>query len=156
MNGRWIAQFFKESRPNKNVPIAQLLIRLMVGVVFLSEGIQKFLFPDIVGVGRFIRIGIPEPELVAPFIGGLEMLCGAMVLAGFFARLAVIPLIGIMLVAIATTKIPILMEKGFWSMAHDSRTDWSMLIGSVVLLIIGAGRWSLDGARERHTAGDNP
>ena len=155
MKGRLLAQFFRESQPIRDVPIAQLLIRLMVGCVFLSEGIQKFLFPDTVGLGRFMKIGIPEPEFVAPFVGMVEMVCGAMVLAGFFARLAAIPLICIMLAAIATTKIPILMEKGFWSMAHDSRTDWSMLLGSVVILIIGAGRWSLDGARERHSPDGN-
>jgi hypothetical protein len=49
-----------------------------------------------------------------------------------------------MLVAIATTKIPILLQKGFWSMAHESRTDFSMLLGSIFLLIVGAGRFSLD------------
>jgi len=41
---------------------ALILIRLLVGAVFLSEGIQKFLFPGELGVGRFIKIGIPMPE----------------------------------------------------------------------------------------------
>jgi hypothetical protein len=58
--------------------------------------------------------------------------------------LAVIPLIVIMLVAISTTKIPILADKGFWSMAHESRTDYAMLLGSLFLLAAGAGRWSVD------------
>jgi uncharacterized membrane protein YphA (DoxX/SURF4 family) len=152
---RSILQFFKKSRPPGDLSIAQMLLRLMVGCVFLSEGIQKFLFPDAVGAGRFVKIGIPWPEFAAPFIGTVEILCGAMLLAGFYARLAAIPLICIMLVAIATTKIPLLLEKGFWAMAHDSRTDWSMLIGSVVILIIGAGRWSLDGVRERISTGNS-
>jgi uncharacterized membrane protein YphA (DoxX/SURF4 family) len=118
---------------------------LSVGCIFLIEGIQKFLFPDLLGVGRFLKIGIPAPEVMAPFVGGVEMACGALVLVGFFTRLAVIPLIIDMLVAIATTKIPILLEKGFWAMTHEARTDWAMLLGSLFLLAVGAGRWSLDG-----------
>ena len=116
----------------------------MVGCVFLSEGLQKFLFAESLGVGRFIKIGIPAPEIIAPFVGGVEIVCGALVLAGLYTRLASVPLIINMLVAISTTKIPILIEKGFWAMAHESRTDWSMLLGSIVLLLVGSGRWSVD------------
>src|SRR5688572_18358905 len=111
-------------------PAAVLVIRLMVGAVFLSEGTQKFLFPDDVGAGRFEKIGLPAPELLAPFVGCFEVACGGLVLLGLGTRLAVLPLITIMLVAIASTKIPILQESGFWKMAHDARTDWSMLLGS--------------------------
>jgi len=116
----------------------------MVGCVFLSEGLQKFLFAESLGVGRFIKIGIPAPEIIAPFVGGVEIVCGALVLAGLYTRFASVPLIINMLVAISTTKIPILIEKGFWAMAHESRTDWSMLLGSIVLLLAGSGRWSVD------------
>jgi uncharacterized membrane protein YphA (DoxX/SURF4 family) len=126
-------------------PDAVILVRLMVGAVFLSEGIQKFLFPAEVGAGRFATIGIPSPEIVAPFVGCFEIACGTLVLLGLFTRLAVVPLIVIMLTAIATTKVPILMEHGFWKMAHEARTDWSMLLGSLFLLVVGAGRWSIDG-----------
>jgi len=119
-------------------------VRLIVGCVFLSEGIQKFLFSDSLGLGRFIRIGIPAPEVMAPFVGVVEIVSGVLVLVGLFTQLASIPLIIDMLVAISTTKIPILLEKGFWAMAHEARTDWSMLLGSVFLLLVGAGRWSLD------------
>jgi uncharacterized membrane protein YphA (DoxX/SURF4 family) len=125
-------------------PAAVIFVRLLVGAVFLSEGVQKYLFPEQLGVGRFTKIGIPMPELVAPFVGGAEIVCGALVLLGLLTRLAVIPLIIDMLVAIASTKIPILMGKGFWAMAHEARTDWSMLLGSIFLLIVGAGPWSLD------------
>ena len=124
--------------------IIPFLVRLMVGCVFLSEGLQKFLFAESLGVGRFIKIGIPAPEIIAPFVGGVEIVCGALVLAGLYTRLASVPLIINMLVAISTTKIPILIEKGFWAMAHESRTDWSMLLGSIVLLLAGSGRWSVD------------
>jgi uncharacterized membrane protein YphA (DoxX/SURF4 family) len=125
-------------------PLAYLLVRMIVGCVFLSEGIQKFLFADSLGVGRFITIGIPAPEILAPFVGVVEILCGLLVLAGLFTRLATIPLIIDMLVAVSTTKIPMLFEKGFWAMAHEARTDWSMLLGLLFLLLVGGGRWSLD------------
>jgi uncharacterized membrane protein YphA (DoxX/SURF4 family) len=112
-----------------------ILIRLLVGAVFLSEGIQKFLFADQLGVGRFTKIGIPAPQLTAPFVGIVEIVCGTLILLGLFTRWAAIPLIIDMLVAIASTKIPILMERGFWAMAHESRTDWAMLLGSIFLLL---------------------
>jgi len=120
------------------------LIRLIVGIVFLSEGSEKFLFPAELGVGRFIEFGIPMPEFFAPFVGVFETLCGALILFGLLTRLAAIPLIIDMIVAISTTKIPILIEKGFWSLAHEARTDFSMLLGSIFLLIVGAGNISID------------
>jgi len=121
-----------------------ILIRLMVGVVFLSEGIQKFLFPVLRGAGRFEKIGLPSPEFLGGFVGTFEILCGTLILLGLLTRLASIPLIIIMLVAIATTKTEVLADKGFWEMMHGSRTDWSMLLGSVFLLIKGGGYWSVD------------
>ena len=125
-------------------PSATLLVRLMVGCVFLSEGIQKFLYSDQLGAGRFAKIGLPSPEVLAPFVGCFEIICGSLLLLGLVTRLAAVPLIAIMLVAIKTTKIPILLKAGFWSMAHESRTDFSMLLGALFLLIVGAGGWSLD------------
>jgi uncharacterized membrane protein YphA (DoxX/SURF4 family) len=127
-----------------HAPAAVVLIRLMVGAVFLSEGIQKFLYPDQVGAGRFAKIGLPSPEILAPLVGSFEIAGGTLVLVGLLTRLSVIPLIVIMLTAIATTKVPILQNQGFWKAAHESRTDWSMLLGSIFLLIQGAGPWSMD------------
>jgi putative oxidoreductase len=121
-----------------------LLIRLMVGAVFLSEGIQKFLFPDKLGSGRFEKIGLPNPAFLGPFVGTFEVLCGLLVLIGLITRLAAIPLIIIMLVAIATTKAEVLANDGFWEMMHGSRTDWAMLLGSIFILTKGGGRWSID------------
>lgn len=121
-----------------------ILIRLMVGAVFLSEGIQKFLFADTLGAGRFAKIGLPSPEFLGSFVGSFEIVCGALVLLGLLTRFASIPLIIIMLVAIATTKTEVLADKGFWEMLHGSRTDWAMLLGSIFLLIKGGGFWSLD------------
>ena len=123
---------------------ATILIRFIVGLVFLSEGIQKFLFPDIRGSGRFESIGLPNPDLLGSIVGSFEVLCGTLVLLGLFTRVAVIPLLAIMMVAILTTKVDLLQTKGFWEMMHGSRTDWSMLLGSIFLMIKGGGSWSVD------------
>jgi putative oxidoreductase len=135
--------FLRRTMTTQATP-AVILIRLLVGAVFLSEGIQKFLYPDALGVGRFTKIGIPYPEIMAPFVGVCEIVCGSLVLAGLLTRLASIPLIIDMLVAIATTKFPILAKTGVWSMAHEARVDYAMLLGSIFLLVVGAGRWSVD------------
>jgi len=121
-----------------------ILIRLIVGIVFLSEGIQKFLFPATRGAGRFEKIGLPSPEFLGGFVGSFEIVCGTLVLLGLLTRVAAIPLIVIMIVALSTTKLDILMDQGFWAMMHAARTDWSMSLGSIFLLFNGAGRWSLD------------
>lgn len=116
----------------------------MVGAVFLSEGIQKFLFPAKLGSGRFDKIGLPNADFFGPFVGTFEILCSSLILIGLTTRLASVPLIIIMLVAIATTKAEVLSNDGFWEMMHGSRTDWSMLLGNIFLLIKGGGRWSVD------------
>ena len=142
-----------------------ILVRLMVGlVVFLPEGIQKLAFPEILGAGRFANVGIPYPEVMGPFVGTVEIVCGVLIILGLLTRLAAIPLIVIMVVAIVSTKLPIwaghdiwifhmpkLARYGFWSMAHEARDDFLMLLRSLGLLIAGAGAWSLDAmlARER-------
>jgi putative oxidoreductase len=121
-----------------------ILIRLMVGAVFLSEGIQKFLFPAIRGAGRFEKIGLPSPEFFGSFVGAFEIICGVLILMGLLTRLASIITLIIMLVAIATTKSEVLSNEGFWAMMHGSRTDWAMLLGSLFLIVKGGGRWSVD------------
>ena len=140
-----------------NAPRATLLIRLIVGPVFLAEGIQKFLYAEDLGVGRFERIGFSNPEFWANLVGVVEIVGGLMILLGVLTRPAALVLAFNMLVAMITTKIPILLGRdlgpfqvrnldryGFWSMAHESRTDWAMFLGSVFLLVVGAGAWSLD------------
>jgi putative oxidoreductase len=121
-----------------------ILIRLMVGIVFLSEGIQKFLFAEDRGAGRFEKIGLPNPEFLGGFVGTFEIICGALIVIGLFTRLASIPLIIIMIIAIVTTKADVYIKDGFWELLHGSRTDWAMLLGSVFLLIEGGGCWSFD------------
>jgi len=129
-----------------------VVVRLLVGLVFVPEGLKKFLFPEQWGVGRFVRIEIPAPEMLAHFVGEVEILFGLLLLAGLATRLATIPLLIDMVVAIATTKLPLLWQAtavspkvGFWSMQSESRTDYAMLMGLVFLLLAGAGPISLDG-----------
>ncbi|TXB60109.1 DoxX family protein [Phaeodactylibacter luteus] len=134
-----------------------VIIRLMVGAVFLSEGIQKFLFPAIRGAGRFKKMGFPSPEFFGNFVGVFEIACGILLLIGLLTRGAALAMLINMTVAIVVTKIPIaigesfepfnlreLNNYGFWSMAHEMRTDFAMWLGSLFLLIKGGGNWSVD------------
>jgi uncharacterized membrane protein YphA (DoxX/SURF4 family) len=133
-----------------------MLIRLAVATVFVSEGVQKFLFPAALGAGRFAKIGIPAPELMGPSIGVLETVCGALVLVGLFTRLAALLLIANMTVAILSTKVPILIGHGYWRFAaptgktglwgvlHEARTDFSMWLSCAFLFLVGAGPSSFD------------
>jgi putative oxidoreductase len=140
-----------------DAPATTILIRVLVGWVFLSEGIQKFLYADALGVGRFAKIGIPAPQVMAPFVGAVEIVCGALLLLGLATRPAAAVLLIDIGVAILSTKVPILLGRGFgpfalpklpaygfWSMLHEARTDFSMVFGLLFLLAVGAGPWSLD------------
>ena len=124
-----------------------LLLRILVGWVFLSEGIQKFLFPAALGPGRFAKIGIPAPTFTAPFVGAVEIVCGVLLIAGLFTTLAAIPLLIDIAVAIASTKIPMLLRQGFWAAMHEARTDFCMFLGLVAILCLGPGALSLDSRR---------
>jgi len=119
-------------------------VRLVVGLIFLSEGIQKFLFPEVLGTGRFEKIGFPDPEFWAYFTGVFEVICGFLVLLGAATRLAGIPLLVIMITAFITTKWPLLQTRGFWVFAHEYRTDFAMTVLLIYLVVFGPGKWSLD------------
>jgi len=128
---------------------AIVLIRILVGWVFVSEGIQKFLFPAALGVGRFAKIGLPHPAILAPVVAGVEIACGLAVIFGLRTRLAAVPLLVVIATAIVTTKIPELHRagQGFWFMLHDARTDFSMVLGLVFLLIVGGGSYAMTRSR---------
>lgn len=141
---------------HSSAPRAVALIRLAVAIVFLSEGIQKFVYPAALGAGRFAKIGIPAPEVMGPFIGLIEIACGALVLVGLLTRIAALLLVANMTVAILSTKLPILLGHGYWrfaapagkaglaAMLHEARTDLSMWLGCLFLFVVGAGTSSLD------------
>ncbi|MFI7670653.1 DoxX family protein [Nocardia sp. NPDC049526] len=140
-------------------PASVIWIRLYVGAVFFFEGIQKFLFPDELGTGRFDKAGIPAPGFFGPLDGVFEIVCGALILAGLLIRLATVPMIVDMLGALLITKLPILWgdaplfsgKSGWWDFIHEARVDLAQLCGSAFLLIVGAGAWSVDA---RPTRGD--
>ncbi|HKX77392.1 MAG TPA: DoxX family protein [Novosphingobium sp.] len=134
-----------------------IFIRLSLAGVFIPEGLQKLTAPDILGAGRFAKIGIPWPEFFGPFVGVVELLAGLMFLIGYASRVAAVPIIAVMIVAIISTKIPILLGREWWifslrdldrygflSFTHETRTDWAMLMGAIFILLSGSGRWSLD------------
>lgn len=126
-----------------------VFVRLVVGLVFLTEGIQKYLFPELLGTGRFLAIGFSHPAFWAYFTGTFEICCGTFILFGLFTRVASIPLLIIMATAFVTTKWPILMHKGFWPMAHEYRTDFAMTLLLFYLIIYGSGGLSIDSGINR-------
>lgn len=121
-----------------------LIARLIVGLIFLSEGLQKIITPETVGAGRFSKIGFAEPAFWATFTSIFEISCGTLLLFGLFTRLAAIPLMIVMCVAFIKTKFPILIDKGFWAFAHEYRTDFAMTLLLLFLLYFGGGNFSLD------------
>lgn len=129
-------------------PASLILIRLLVGGVFLTEGIQKLLFPGILGAARFETLGFPTPQTTALAVGIIEIVAGGAVLVGLATRLAAVFLFLIALGAIITTKLPILVQHGIWvfplqdaerygvwGFLHAWRGDIAMLLGSLYLLI---------------------
>jgi uncharacterized membrane protein YphA (DoxX/SURF4 family) len=148
--------------PPTDGPRATLLIRLMAGSVFLWEGILKFVYPN-QGVGRFTKLGFPAPHFTATADGWLEIIGGLLLLTGLFTRLIAVPFIIEMLVAMASTKIPMYLgtsplplppvppQIGFWAVLHEIRSEFAQLLSCAFLLFAGPGPWSLDGllARQR-------
>ena len=133
-----------------------LLVRIAVGLIFFTQGILKYIDPNM-GVVRFTRIGFPHPYFTAHFVGTFEVLCGLLVLLGLWTRLASIPLLIVITTAIATTKVPELFRanQGFWYMVSDARTDFAMFCCLVFLISVGGGSWSLDATLAKHTGIDD-
>jgi putative oxidoreductase len=133
-------------------PAAILLVRLAAGLIFLTQGILKFIDPRM-GVMRFTRIGFPHPYFTAHFVGSFEIVCGFLVLLGLWTRAAALPLLIVISTAIATTKIPELFRasQGFWYMVSDARTDFAMLCSLLFLMVMGGGACSLDARSGRGT-----
>jgi putative oxidoreductase len=142
---------------------ATVFIRLMAGGVFFWEGILKFVFVN-QGVGRFTKLGMPMPEVLAPAIALLEIVGGVLVMSGLGTRLISIPFIIEMVVAILSTKIslyygtsplpkpPALPQVGGWAVLHEIRSDYAQIASMAFLLAAGPGPWSLDALLSRKRA----
>jgi len=132
-----------------------LLVRIAVGLIFFTQGILKYIDPNM-GVVRFTRIGFPHPYFTAHFVGTFEVLCGLLLFLGLWTRLVSIPLLIVIITAIATTKMPELFHanQGFWHMVSDARTDFAMFCCLVFLISVGGGSWSLDATLARHPSSD--
>jgi putative oxidoreductase len=131
-----------------------ILVRLAVGLIFLTQGILKFTDANM-GVLRFARIGFSQPNFTAHFVGFFEIICGLLVLIGLWTSLSAVPLLLVITTAIATTKLPELMrpDQGFWYMVSDGRTDFAMFCSLIFLVFEGGGSWSVDGALHHRRSG---
>ncbi len=164
MSERWQHVIHWFLAPPDTAPRATILIRLMAGSVFLWEGVMKFVFPATQGVGRFTKLGIPFPDMMASFVGCLEIVGGLMLIAGLLTRVIAVPLMIEMVVAMLTTKIPLYLgtyplapppvapQSGFWAVLHEIRSEDAQLLCSTFLLLVGAGPWALDAVLWRRPA----
>ena len=128
-----------------SAPGATLWIRVAAAIVFINEGVLKVIDPAKYGAGRFATIGIPLPDLAGPFVTGVELVGGALLLVGLATRFAAAALAIDMIVALASTKVPIVREHGVLAAVHEARTDIAMLCATIYLAIVGAGPLSIDG-----------
>ncbi len=126
-----------------------ILIRIIVAVVFITEGILKFVNPGEFGSGRFAHIGLMYPSILGPLVGVVEIAAGAAVLANFYAGEAAILLLAVILTALVSTKVPVLTGQpigpfsvprnvsrfGILGFLHEARTDLSMLFSLIAIAI---------------------
>ena len=138
-----LIQFFSGGTPGRSWG-SLLLIRVMVGWVFVFAGLRKFLEPETMGAGRFEEMGFPFPGFLGPWVGFWEIAGGLLVMIGLLTRAGAIPLIVTMIVAIITTKLPNFAADGPVAALHAWRLDVSLLLASLYLLIAGGGRFSID------------
>lgn len=106
----------------------------MVGVVFFSEGLQKFIFPALMGGGRFARYGIPYPSSTSYVVATIELVGSVLLLAGIKVREAAWPLLAVIAGAFFFTKLPMLRNEGVWHFAHEARVDFCMGCGLIYLI----------------------
>ena len=151
--------------PPTDGPTATVLIRLMAGSVFVWEGILKFIYPN-QGVGRFAKLGFPAPHVIATADGWLEIIGGLLLLGGMLTRVIAVPFIIEMIVAMASTKIPLYLgtyplplppvppQIGFWAVLHEIRSEYAQLLSCAFLLLVGPGRWSIDALVKTRLTGD--
>ena len=121
-----------------------IFARIITGLVFISEGVQKYLIVSMLGPAYFKDIGFGHPAFWAYFTGAFEISCGLLVLIGFLTRLASIPLLIVLTGAFFTANLPVLLDKGFLTFAHEYRIDFALVLLLIMLVIYGGGKWSVD------------
>jgi uncharacterized membrane protein YphA (DoxX/SURF4 family) len=121
-----------------------IFARIITGLIFISEGIQKYVIVTMLGPAYFEEIGFGHPMFWSYFTGTFEILCGILILVGLLTRLASIPLLFIMIIAFFKTKLPLLVSDGFLTFAHEYRVDFALTLLLIILFIYGAGKWSAD------------
>ncbi|HEX2607446.1 MAG TPA: DoxX family protein [Flavisolibacter sp.] len=144
--------------PPKEGGSAILLLRLLAGGVFFWEGLLKFVYPN-QGVGRFIKLGFPMPEVLAHFVAVTEIAGGILLLLGLLTRFISMYFIIEMIIAILSTKISLYLgtsplplppappQAGFWAVLHEIRSDYAQLLTCLYLLLEGPGQRSMDAVR---------
>ena len=155
------------NNPPTDDPTSIVLLRLMAGGVFLGEGVLKFVYTN-QGVGRFTKLGFPAPHFTATADGWFEIIGGILLLSGFWTRLIALPFMIEMLVAMASTKIPLYLgtsplplppvppQVGFWAVVHEIRSEYAQLLTCAFLLLVGPGRWSIDALLARRRKDSAP
>ncbi len=141
---RALVRFFSGGTPAASWG-SLLLIRIMLGWVFIFAGLRKFLEPETMGAGRFAEMGFPFPGFLGPWVGFWEIAGGLLVLLGLLTRAGAVPLIVTMIVAIITTKLPNFAADGLVAALHAWRLDVSLLLASLYLFIAGGGKFAVDG-----------
>jgi uncharacterized membrane protein YphA (DoxX/SURF4 family) len=135
-----------EALVRRDLPM--ILVRVVVGLVFLLEGFLKFLLPEELGAGLFAAIGLPFAHLLAPAVGVVEIIGGAFILLNFYAGDAALVLLAVSITALVTTKLPILLRHslgrfplaqlphyGWFSFFHEARVDLLMLVCTLAVVI---------------------
>jgi uncharacterized membrane protein YphA (DoxX/SURF4 family) len=129
--------------------IPMMLVRMIVGLIFVGEGILKFVLPGELGTGRFAHLGFPFPQILAPFVGAVEIASGAALILSLYAGDAAVLLLFVIGTALMTTKFPILLGRqwgpfpvpknlahtGYLSFFHEARLDLAMLVSLIAIAI---------------------
>ncbi len=128
--------------------LPMILIRVVVGLVLLTEGLLKFMHPSELGAGSFAAIGLPYAHVLAPLVGALEIAGGLAIILNLYAGDAALMLLAVMLTALVSTKLPILLGRplgpftlmklaryGLLSFLHEARVDLCMIFGLLAVVI---------------------
>jgi len=125
--------------------LGRLVVRLSVGIMFFGSGLGKLgKLPGL--IGYFRSLGIPFPELQAPFVASTELVCGTLVAVGLVTRPAALMLCGVMVVAIITAAAPEHHIQANWHglLEFLYLSEWCLLLLLGWLVLAGPGRASVD------------